>query len=197
MTPGSFKCPKCDRSFSMAAHLGRHANTIHGSRKGPKPVAKRKPGRPRKNRVGRPKGSRSFARAGAATGEGVTRLLSQMQSFYSELTARRSSLDAQIAGMEGAINILGAAPKAGATGRKLGRPSGSGSRAGSLKDTIVRVLRQRAVDSGVTLWLVGLNPGVLEVVRRSGLGDRLGRERMLFNARAAIARYQSLPPDAA
>ncbi len=145
MTPGSFKCPKCDRSFSMAAHLGRHANTIHGSRKGPKPVAKRKPGRPRKGRVGRPKGSRSFARAGAATGEGVTRLLSQMQSFYSELTARRSSLDAQIAGMEGAINILGAAPKAGATGRKLGRPSGSGSRAGSLKDTIVRVLRQRAV----------------------------------------------------
>ena len=145
MTPGSFKCPKCDRSFSMAAHLGRHANTIHGSRKGPKPVAKRKPGRPRKNRVGRPKGSRSFARAGAATGEGVTLLLSQMQSFYSELTARRSSLDAQIAGMEGAINILGAAPKAGATGRKLGRPSGSGSRAGSLKDTIVRVLRQRAV----------------------------------------------------
>ena len=56
---------------------------------------------------------------------------------------------------------------------------------------------QRALDRGVTLWLVGLNPGVLEVVRRSGLGDRLGRERMLFNARAAIARYQSLPPDAA
>jgi len=49
---------------------------------------------------------------------------------------------------------------------------------------------QRAVDRGVTLWLAGLNPGVLEVVRRSGLGDRLGRERMLFNARAAIARYQ-------
>lgn len=129
----------------MAAHLGRHANTIHGTRKGPKPAAKRKPGRPRKGRIGRPKGSRSFARAGAATGEGVTRLLSQMQSYYSELTARRSSLDAQIAGMEGAINILGAAPKAGATGRKLGRPAGSGSRTGSLKDTIVRVLRQRAV----------------------------------------------------
>jgi len=51
---------------------------------------------------------------------------------------------------------------------------------------------QRALDQGVTVWLVGLNPGVLEVVRRSGLADRLGRERMLFNARAAIARYQSL-----
>ena len=133
----------------MAAHLGRHANTIHGKRKGPKPVSKRKPGRPRKSRIGRPKGSRnssrSFARAGSATGEGVTRLLSQMQSYYSELTERRSSLDAQIAGMEGAINILGAAPKAISSGRKLGRPAGSGSRSGSLKDTIVRVLRQRAV----------------------------------------------------
>jgi len=133
----------------MAAHLGRHANTIHGRRKGSKPVAKRNSARSRKGRIGRPKGSRSssrsFTRAGAATGEGVTRLLSQMQSFYSELTARRSSLDAQIAGMEGAINILGAAPKARAAGRIVGRPAGSGSRTGSLKDTIVRVLRQRSV----------------------------------------------------
>ncbi|MFO0829941.1 MAG: SulP family inorganic anion transporter [Phycisphaerales bacterium] len=45
-----------------------------------------------------------------------------------------------------------------------------------------------------TLWLVGLNPGVLEVIRRSGLADRLGRERMLFNARAAIERYQAMQP---
>jgi anti-anti-sigma factor len=51
---------------------------------------------------------------------------------------------------------------------------------------------RRAPDRGFELWLVGLNPGVLEVVRRSGLADRLGRERMLFNARAAIARFQSL-----
>jgi SulP family sulfate permease len=39
------------------------------------------------------------------------------------------------------------------------------------------------------LWLVGLNPGVLEVVRRSGLADRLGSERLLYNARAAIERF--------
>jgi len=51
---------------------------------------------------------------------------------------------------------------------------------------------RRAPDRGFEMWLVGLNPGVLEVVRRSGLADRLGRERMLFNARAAIARFQSL-----
>ena len=42
------------------------------------------------------------------------------------------------------------------------------------------------------IWLVGMNPGVLEVARHSGLADRLGRERMLFNARMAIERYLSM-----
>ncbi len=51
---------------------------------------------------------------------------------------------------------------------------------------------KRATDRGVVVWLVGLNPGVLEVVRNAGLYERLGRERMLFNARAAIERYQAL-----
>jgi anti-anti-sigma factor len=51
---------------------------------------------------------------------------------------------------------------------------------------------KRATEGGATLWLVGLNPGVLEVVRHAGLADRLGRERMLFNTRAAIERYQAL-----
>jgi len=41
------------------------------------------------------------------------------------------------------------------------------------------------------MWLVGLNPAVLEVARHAGLAERLGRERMLFNARAAIERYQA------
>lgn len=51
---------------------------------------------------------------------------------------------------------------------------------------------RRAAELGAMLWLVGLNPGVLEVAKHSGLADRLGRERMLFNARTAIERYQSL-----
>ena len=51
---------------------------------------------------------------------------------------------------------------------------------------------KRWTDSGTDLWLVGLNPGVLEVARHVGLDQRLGRERMLFNARAAIERYQAL-----
>jgi sulfate permease, SulP family len=53
---------------------------------------------------------------------------------------------------------------------------------------------RRATEQGATLWLAGLNPGVLEVVRRSGLADRLGRDRLLFNARVAIERYLALPP---
>jgi high affinity sulfate transporter 1 len=44
-------------------------------------------------------------------------------------------------------------------------------------------------EQGVTVWLVGLNPGVLAVVRRSALGERLGHERMFFNMEQAVARY--------
>jgi anti-anti-sigma factor len=51
---------------------------------------------------------------------------------------------------------------------------------------------KRVTESGVVVWLAALNPGVLEVAKRAGLEERLGRERMLFNARAAIERYQAL-----
>ena len=51
---------------------------------------------------------------------------------------------------------------------------------------------KRVTERGVVVWLAGLNPGVLEVVRKAGLDERLGRERLLFNARAAIERYQAL-----
>ena len=51
---------------------------------------------------------------------------------------------------------------------------------------------KRTTERGAVVWLVGLNLGVLEVIRHAGLYQRLGRERMLFNARAAIERYQTL-----
>jgi high affinity sulfate transporter 1 len=51
---------------------------------------------------------------------------------------------------------------------------------------------KRATESGAVRWLVGLNPGVLEVIRYAGLDKRLGRERLLFNTREAIERYQAL-----
>jgi sulfate permease, SulP family len=51
---------------------------------------------------------------------------------------------------------------------------------------------ERLSDRGIVVWLAGLNPGVLEVVHRAGLDQRLGPERLLFNAREAIVRYQAL-----
>ena len=51
---------------------------------------------------------------------------------------------------------------------------------------------RRATELGAVVWLAGLNPGVLEGVRHAGLDQRLGRERMLFNARAVIEHYQAL-----
>jgi hypothetical protein len=49
----------------------------------------------------------------------------------------------------------------------------------------------RAAGSPVEVWLAALNPSVLEVVRRAGFDARLGRERLLFNAREVIERYQA------
>ena len=50
---------------------------------------------------------------------------------------------------------------------------------------------KRGRDRGVQLWLVNLNPEVLAMVRRSSLGETLGRERMFFNAEQAVAAYQA------
>jgi uncharacterized C2H2 Zn-finger protein len=78
MATGRVKCPKCDRTFGMAAHLARHVSAGHGKkkvvkkktakgagRKGARKVGKRGPGRPKGSgrkkgaakRVGRPKGA--------------------------------------------------------------------------------------------------------------------------------------------
>jgi high affinity sulfate transporter 1 len=50
---------------------------------------------------------------------------------------------------------------------------------------------RRMHERGVSLWLVGLNPGVLEMVQRSPLGATLGRDRMVFNLEQAVAKYQT------
>jgi MFS superfamily sulfate permease-like transporter len=49
---------------------------------------------------------------------------------------------------------------------------------------------RRMAEEGVTVWLVALNPNVLACIRASPLAERLGRERLLFNAREAIRKYQ-------
>jgi len=42
-----------------------------------------------------------------------------------------------------------------------------------------------------TLWLAGLNPEALAVVRRSGFADQLGKDRLWTNTREAIKHYQT------
>ena len=49
---------------------------------------------------------------------------------------------------------------------------------------------------GITLLLVGLNPGVFTVVMQSELGATLGRERLLFNLEQAVTRYAAQTIDA-
>lgn len=49
---------------------------------------------------------------------------------------------------------------------------------------------ERMREQGVELWLVAMTPQVLRTVQHSPLGERLGRERMLFNLQAAVVRYQ-------
>jgi sulfate permease, SulP family len=46
-------------------------------------------------------------------------------------------------------------------------------------------------EHGVAMWLAALTPEVLDVVERSPLGRKLGRERMLFNLEAAVARFEA------
>jgi MFS superfamily sulfate permease-like transporter len=68
------------------------------------------------------------------------------------------------------------------------------SRVPDLEYTALEVMKEnekRAADRGAVLWVVGLNPAALEMVRRSGFADHMG-DRLLFNTRAAIARYQEL-----
>ncbi len=149
-----FKCLKCDRAFSSSVNLSRHTTIVHGPRLGrpgfaarskaggarvgrPGGVRGRGPGRPRKS--GR-RGAQSF-------GDTSTRLVSDMRAYHSDLLAQRSSLEDRIDALTRAMDALGTAVPV-TTGRrtgrkkKRGRPAGSGVRAGSLNDHVVRVLRQ-------------------------------------------------------
>jgi len=50
----------------------------------------------------------------------------------------------------------------------------------------------RLAANGTTLWLAGLNPGVLAAVRRSPLGALLGEARMFYNLEHVVAKYQEI-----
>ena len=52
-------------------------------------------------------------------------------------------------------------------------------------------IAKRQSQHGIQLWLIGMNPGVLEVVQRSALGRILRRDEMHFNLEIAVRRYLS------
>lgn len=165
MPRASHKCPKCPRSFNMPAHLARHLNAIHrsGSRKKTATTRSAKVGRPTSVGAGRP-ARKSVTRSpvGVLSSES-TRFLGDMQSHHANLIAQRTSLNAEIDAIAGAMVALGSDVSSSGKKRR-GRPvrSGKGAvgatskgrgktgstrkagpltpRKGSLKDYIVRVL---------------------------------------------------------
>jgi sulfate permease, SulP family len=63
--------------------------------------------------------------------------------------------------------------------------------------TALRMLthaEERLREEGIALWLAGLTPAALDLVRRAPLGIVLGRERMCFDLAQAVQRYQALAP---
>lgn len=123
------KCAKCDRRFSMPAHLARHTSTVHAS-KATKKRARKKVAKRARRRVVRP------AAAGPA------RAIHEIQAHRDRLIAQRAKLDPQIAAVEGALRALGVALRPPA-GRAVRVGGGGGPRKGSLKDCIRRVLSAR------------------------------------------------------
>ena len=149
----------------MPAHLARHQKSIHGmagarTAAGARMVKAKRP-------VGRPKGvrvkvaGRRGTPAIAAFGGEAARILGELQSHHGELASQRIALDTQLDALARAIEAFGAAsPAAPARKRKYvkkARPvatrpgrkakakpkaKAAAGRPGSLKDYIVRVLRQ-------------------------------------------------------
>jgi len=69
------------------------------------------------------------------------------------------------------------------------------SRVFDVEYTALKMLTEadaRLAANGTTLWLAGLNPGVLAAVRRSPLGALLGEARMFYNLEHVVAKYQEI-----
>jgi len=142
----------------MAAHLARHAGSMHGQKTAaPTASVKAAPAKTARRMARRAPVRTASMSAGAGS------IVGQMREYQASLMSQRGSLESQIAGIEAAIGALGGITGSGRpamrrgpgrprtitmapprpVGRpKLGRPAGSGARAGSLKENIVKILRQ-------------------------------------------------------
>ena len=67
-----------------------------------------------------------------------------------------------------------------------------------LEYTALKMLNEaekRMQQSGISLWLAGLNPEPLQLIQKSELGRRLGRARMYFNIDQALRSFLSSAGD--
>ena len=139
MPRAKFKCKRCRRSFIMAAHLARHMNTIHASKK--RKAAKAKS----KKKKAAARATTAPIRASSTGVSGRKEIIAKMKAHQSDLLAQRRSLTGQMDALARAINAIdGATPTRGtrSSGKKRGRPVKAVGRAGSLKSYIDRVLRE-------------------------------------------------------
>ncbi len=121
-----FKCSKCGRSFSMAAHLGRHKSTMHASKKA-KATKKKK--------------RRAVAtREVRGTRSDLGGILASLKAHRNHLVDQRNEIDTQMQAIDAVMAALGAGAAKPVVAR---RSRGTGPLAGSLKDYIGRVLRGR------------------------------------------------------
>lgn len=139
MPKAKFKCKRCKRSFSMAAHLARHMNTIHASKKLKATKAKSK----KKKAAAR--ATTAPVRAFSTGVGGRKEIIAKMKAHQSDLLTQRRSLTGQMDALARAIAAIdGATPTRGtrSSGKKRGRPVKAVGSAGSLKSYIDRVLRE-------------------------------------------------------
>jgi len=74
-----------------------------------------------------------------------------------------------------------------------------GSAIPGLEYTSLKMLveaEERLGAAGVELWLASLNPETLDLVRRTPLAERLGRERMYQTVEQAVAAFEARQPAA-
>ncbi len=157
MARAKFKCARCGRKFSMAAHLARHKSAKHGWKsKRKKTVRSKAPKAGKRGGAGRRRAV-GVAGAGAAAG-GAAHLIGEMQTYHGELTSRRAALEAQITAVATALDAMGEAgaarprrPSARKVGRRVTRRGNGRLRGGaSLKAFIARSLRKSSKPLGPT-----------------------------------------------
>ena len=140
MPKSTLKCTKCDRTFSMPAHLARHQSASHGIGGG---SSRRRTGRG----PGRPKGSGRKAGFAAASigGDGASRIVGEMSAYHGELTAQREAIEQRISGLQNMMSMFGGGPAMLAGPARTSRRGRKGGGAGgaTLKSMILRTLRQR------------------------------------------------------